>query len=44
MVSGAAGDPLTVRLLQGVSPWTVPAMRVLQVMVMSVGPRIGGRR
>ena len=42
MVDGAAGDPLTLMVLQGVLPLTVPTSRVLQVMVLGVGPRMGG--
>ena len=48
MVDGAAGDALTVRVLQGMLPLMVELVMttvgVLQVMVRSVGPRVGGRR
>ena len=44
VVVAAAGDALTERVLQGVLWLTVPTVRVLQVMVLGVGPRVGGRR
>ena len=43
---GVAGDALMVRVLQGMLRLTVPlvmtTVRVLQVMVLGVGPRMGG--
>ena len=46
MVDGAARDALTVRVLQGMLwltlPFVMTAVRVLQVMVLDGGPRVGG--
>ena len=48
MVDGAAGDALMAGVLQGMLRLTVPlvmmTVRVLQVPVLGVGPRIGGRQ
>ena len=48
MVGGAAGDALTVSVLQSMLWLTVPLVMttvgLLQVMVLDVGPRVGGRR
>ena len=46
MVDGVAGDALMVRVLQGMLRLTVPLpmtmVRAFQVMVLGVGPRLGG--
>ena len=44
LLDGAAGDTLTIRVLQGVLRLMVPRVKVLQVVILGVGPRMGGRR
>ena len=48
MVDGVSGDALMVRVLQGMLPLTVPlvltTVRMLQVMILGVGPRHSWRR
>ena len=48
MMDGAGGDTLTVGVLQGMLRLTVPlvmmTVRLLQVMVLGVGPRMGDCR